>query len=170
MAQPDVAADEQAEGALELRKEAFTMALYVAICLLAALSVVAEHGEGAHAGTFKIVWGTTLGLALAHWFAFRVSSRLVASGSVRRQDAAAAAAQLAGAAAVALLATVAILLFPDSAELDAVRLVLAALIALVGYAVARGAGATTARSIAYGVSILLVATAVAVVKNVLAGH
>ena len=42
-----------------------------------------------------------------------------------------------------------------------VRLVLAALIALVGYAVARGAGASHARSIVYGVSILAVATAVA---------
>jgi len=116
------------------------------------------------------VWGTTLGLALAHWFAFRVSSRLVASGSVRRQDAAAAAAQLAGAAAVGLLATIAVLLFPDSAELDVVRLVLAALIALVGYAVARGAGASPARSMVYAVSILVIASAVALIKNVLAGH
>lgn len=89
---------------------------------------------------------------------------------MRRQDAAAAGAQLAGAAAVAPLATIPVLLFPDSAELDVVRLVLAALIALVGYAVARGAGATTARSIAYAVSILLLATAVALIKNVLAGH
>ena len=172
MTQPEVETDqgEGAEEARELRKEAFTMALYVAICLLAALSVVSQHGETNEADTFKIVWGTTLGLAVAHWFAFRVSSRLVAAGSVRRQDAAAAGAQLAGAAAVALLATIPVLLFPNSAELDVVRLVLAALIALVGYAVARGGGATTARSIAYAVSILLLATAVALIKNVLAGH
>jgi hypothetical protein len=70
--------EEEEEEARELRKEAFTMALYVAICLLAALSVVSEHGGTSEADTFKIVWGTTLGLALAHWFAFRVSSRLVA--------------------------------------------------------------------------------------------
>jgi VIT1/CCC1 family predicted Fe2+/Mn2+ transporter len=99
-----------------------------------------------------------------------VSSRLVASGTVRREDAAAAAAQLAGAATVALLATLPVLLFPDSAELDVVRLVLAALIALVGYAVARGAGASPARSMVYGFSILVIATAVALIKNVLAGH
>jgi hypothetical protein len=146
------------------------MALYVAICLRAALSRVSEHGGTEQVDTFKLVWGTTLGLALAHWFAFRVSSRLVAAGSVRRQDAAAAGAQLAGAAAVALLATVPVLLFPESAELDVVRLVGAALIALVGYAVARGAGATPTRSIVYALSILVVATAVAVLKNVLAGH
>jgi hypothetical protein len=28
--------------------------------------VVAKHGEGAQADALKIVWGTTLGLALAH--------------------------------------------------------------------------------------------------------
>jgi len=81
MARP---AGETGEEAVELRKEASTMALYVAICLLAALSV--------------------------------------------------------------------------------------ALIALVGYAVARGSGATRARSVLYAASILLVATVVALVKNVLAGH
>jgi hypothetical protein len=48
MAQPEpgtgaVTGDEEV---VELRKEAFTMALYVAICPLAALSVVSEHGEG----------------------------------------------------------------------------------------------------------------------------
>ena len=51
------------------------MALYVAICLLAALSVVAED-ELEHRGVaINVIWGTTLGLALAHWFAFRLSAR-----------------------------------------------------------------------------------------------
>jgi hypothetical protein len=61
---------------MELRREAYTMALYVAICLLAALAAVSEPAldEGAH--TFELVWGTTVGLALAHWFAFRMSARL----------------------------------------------------------------------------------------------
>ena len=124
------------------------------------MKISSARGRSAHSSQYSS----------AHWFAFRVSSRLVASGTVRRQDAAAAGAQLAGAAAVAVLATVPVLLFPDSAELDVVRLVLAALIALVGYAIARGAGATPARSIVYAVSILVVATAIALVKNVLAGH
>src|SRR5690606_38937918 len=117
---------------VELRKEAATMALYVAICLLAALSAVAEHAARGHVDTLKLVWGTTIGLAAAHWLAFRLSARLVASGTIRGHDAQAAAAQLAGAAAVALLATVPVLLLPSTAELDVARLVLAAFIALVG--------------------------------------
>ena len=44
------------------------------------------------------------------------------------------------------------------------------MIALVGYAVARGSGASRGRSMVYATAILLVATVVAVVKNVLAGH
>jgi hypothetical protein len=124
----------------------------------------------AHVDTLKIVWGTTIGLALAHWFAFRVSARLVASGAVRRHDADAAGAEIVGAAAVAVLATLPVILLSESVELAAVRLVLAIFIALVGFGVARAAGATTAWSMAYAGSVLVVAVLVAVAKNVLSGH
>jgi hypothetical protein len=77
------------------------MALYVAICLLAAFAALPE--TGAHAHAMGIIWGVTIGLAVAHWFAFRVSARLVGAGSIRPNDMASAGAQLAGAAGVALL-------------------------------------------------------------------
>src|SRR5512145_2782577 len=91
------------EHVVELRKEAYTMALYVAICLLAAL--IALPGAGA-AGVhvIGIIWGVSVGLALAHWFAFRVSARLIGAGRVRGHDLESAAAQLLGAGAVAVLA------------------------------------------------------------------
>jgi hypothetical protein len=57
---------------------------------------------------------------VAHWFAFRVSARLVGAGNVRREDAESAGVQL-----------------------------LAAFIGLVGFAVARGAGAPRARALVY---------------------
>ena len=60
---------------VELRKEAYH-GVYVAICLLAALAAVSESAAEDH--VFEIVWGTTVGLALAHWFA-SVSARLVAA-------------------------------------------------------------------------------------------
>jgi hypothetical protein len=71
---------------------------------------------------------------------------------------------------VALLASVPVLLFPESVELELVELLLAAFIALVGFAVARGGGATRARAILYGLVVLVVAVAIALVKNGLAGH
>ena len=57
------------------------MALYVAICLLGVLTAVAERADAGHVSVFTLVWGTTVGLALAHWFAFRLSARLVAGGT-----------------------------------------------------------------------------------------
>jgi hypothetical protein len=156
------------EQAAELRKEAYTMALYVAICLLAAFAALPE--TGAHAHAMPIIWGVTIGLALAHWFAFRVSARMVGAGRVRPHDVESAGAQLAGAAGVALLASVPVLLFPESVELELVELLLAGFIALIGFAVARGGGATRTRAMLYGLAVLVVAVAIALVKNALAGH
>jgi hypothetical protein len=116
----------------EARREAYTTALYVAICLLAVLIALADRPDRAHLSAFKLIWGTTIGLALAHWFAFRVSARLVGAGTFGRRDAEAAAAQLVGALAVAVLATVPVVVLPAGSELDVVRLLLAGFIAAWG--------------------------------------
>ena len=109
-----------------------------------------------------------------HWFAFRVSARLVASGRLRPRDVELAGAQLVGVVAVALLASVPVVLLPQPAELEGVALLLAAFIALVGYPVARGGGATRARARArallYALTVLVAAVAIAELKNRLAGH
>jgi hypothetical protein len=89
-------------GVTELRREAITMALYVAICLVAALAALPDT-EGSHAHLLGIIWGVTIGLAVAHWFAFRVATRRVCAGRYRRSDVQLAAAQLVGAGAVAVL-------------------------------------------------------------------
>lgn len=156
--------------AVDIRREAYTMALYVSVCLLAALSAIAEQADAAHADVFKVVWGTTVGLALAHWFAFRLSAKLVAAGRIERHDAETALAQIGGALAVAVIATVPVAILPASAELDVVRVILAGFVAAVGYAVARHSGAGTARSVMYATSVLVVAAAIALLKNVLSGH
>lgn len=154
---------------VELRKEALTMALYVAICLLAA-SIALPETEAGHLPVVGIIWGVSVGLALAHWFAFRVSARLVGAGRVRGHDLESAAAQLLGAGAVAVLATLAVILVPADAELQAVELVLAGFVAIVGYGVARGGNASRPRALAYSAAVLVIAVAIAVVKNTLAGH
>jgi hypothetical protein len=153
---------------VELREEAYTTALYVAICLLAALIALPETGR-AHAHVIRIIWGVSVGLAVAHWFAFRVSARLVSAGSIRRQDVETAGTQLAAAAAVALLASIPVFLLPASADLAAVEL-LAGFIGSVGFAVARSSGATHARALVYALAVLVLALLVAGLKNGLAGH
>lgn len=158
------------EHRLEQIKEAATMALYVAICLLAALTV-ASHQELAQQSTvLKVIWGTTLGLALAHWFAFRLSSRLVAAGTVRRTDAELATAQFAGSLVVAALATVPAVVFDGDTRLDITRWTVAAFIALVGFLVARSSGASTFRSACYASTVTVVALVIVVLKNALVGH
>ena len=144
------------------------MALYVAICLLAALIALPEPGAGIHVA--GIIWGVTIGLAVAHWFAFRVSARLVGAGQVRQHDVESAGAQLAGAATVAILASIPVIVFSQDTELLLVELVLAGFIAVVGFAVARGSGAGRTRATIYAVFVLVLAVAIAVLRNVLAGH
>lgn len=154
----------------ERRREASTMALYVAICLLAALSATTDTNDHTQARVLGLVWGTTIGLALAHWIAFRVSSRLVNFGRLDRSDAELAVAQVAGAAFVAAWCTMFVLLTPQSAERDVVRLALAFLVALVGFALARFSGANRVRSAAYSAVLASMTICVALAKNILAEH
>ena len=67
-------------------------------------------------------------------------------------------------------ATVPILLLPSTAELDVVRVEMALLLAVGGYAVARTEGAPRGRSLAYAAGVFVLAVAVALVKNRLGHH
>lgn len=88
-----------------LRKEGWTMALYVAICLIAALTAL-ETVTAVPGHILGLVWGTTVGLALAHVFAFRIAGRLVHDGELPKADRIVSVVQLASAAAVAVIVTV----------------------------------------------------------------
>lgn len=166
MAEVRTAHDEQR---VERRREANTMALYIAICLLAALTALPDSKE-LHAHGLGIVWGITLGLAVAHWFAFWVATRLVSAGEFDRESVELAAAQLGGAAAVALLASVPLLVFPDSVELNATELLLSGFVAAVGYLSMRWSGTSRTRAAAYAVAVLAVAVVIVELKNWLAGY
>lgn len=154
----------------EVRREASVMALYVAVCLLAALIALGEDAGHGHVRAFGLVWGTTIGLALAHAFAFRVSARLSAQGRFDAHDARIVGAQLGGAAFVAVICSVPVLFVGATGEFDVVRTVLSVFIGAMGYEVARLGGADRMRAVVYGVAVLALAVVVAVVKNVLSGH
>jgi len=167
--QIDDDAIESSDAHMELRREAYEMALYVSICLLAALTAVSDAATS-ELKVVEIVWGTTIGLCLAHWFAFNVSSRGMAVGQARHRETDFVLAQLAGAGGVAILATIPVVLLPKSVEFDVVRFVLALVIGFVGYEVARTSGADRTRSILYALAVLFVANLVVVIKNFLLGH
>jgi hypothetical protein len=169
-AEQSIAHAHDADHHAHLATEALTMALYVAVCLLAALIALGDRAEEHHVRAIALVWGTTIGLALAHLFAFRLAAKWISGGTLTEKDTAAALAQLAGAAGVAVIATIPIVLFGPSIEFDLVRLVLALLIGGAGFGAARSAGASTVRAALAGVSVLAVAVAVAVAKNYFSGH
>lgn len=159
-----------AEHHLELRLEASTMALYVSVVLLAALVALEDGATTGDGEMLGLIWGTTIGLALAHYFAFRVASRLVRGTTFHKRDGEIALAQLGGAAFVSALCTIPVLLFPDSSKNDFIRWELAVLLGITGYAAGRTGGASRLRSLATGAVVLVLGVAVAFVKNALVGH
>src|SRR5262245_10537118 len=65
----------------EIFREAVTMVLYVSVVEIAELAALPEdhflHGRvtgPVGVKLLEIVWGTAVGLALAHWFAFRLAA------------------------------------------------------------------------------------------------
>ena len=145
------------------------MALYVAICLIAALTAL-ENVTAIPGHILGLVWGTTVGLALAHVFAFRVAGRLVHDGALPWADRVTSVVQLAAAAAVAVVVSVPTLLASTESELDWARYTCAVIIGAVGYLVARGAEHGRVRALLFGLAVLAVAVAIALLKHRLAGH
>jgi hypothetical protein len=154
------------------------MMLYVSIVLLATLAALpAGHDDGhepIHGPVglelIAILWGTTIGLALAHSFAFLVATQGLGGGRLRGHDRKEAMAEVAGAAFVAALASVPVILFAQDTEQQVVPFVLALIIGVVSYLVERSNRRTRLASVAFGVGTLLVGLIVATMKNLLSGH
>src|SRR3954452_7058316 len=112
--------DNHLEHRAELLREAATMILYVSVVEIAELAAIPEEHfaggrtTGAVGGQLlAIVWGTAVGLALAHWFAFRVAAPGFRGDRPSRLDAQVGVAQLAGAAFVAAVCSLPVLLLSD---------------------------------------------------------
>lgn len=154
------------------------MALYVSIVLLATLTALPSgadggdgHGDGVHGGgLLGLIWGTTVGLAIAHWFAFRVTARVFGGGKVSEHDLRVGLAQMAGAAFVALLCTIPVLIVGDADEVGATAFVPALIVGVAGYFVAKASGRTRSKSLVFGALFMILGLAVAAVKNFLIGH
>ena len=141
------------------------MALYVSITLLAILTAADNH----HLNVLAVIWGTTVGLAVAHWFAFSLASRLVGplEGAVTIERE--LLAETTGAAFVAGVATVVVVVLPAHLEWQGARFAVAACIAVIAYAEIRALGGTRARALSVASVALVLGELVAAVKQAL-GH
>jgi len=153
------------------------MVLYVSVVEIAELAALPEshftHGRitGAVGGQLlAILWGTAVGLALAHWFAFRLAAPAFRGERVTNQDTLIGLAQAGGAVFVAAISSVPVLFLSDVRAQETTGDVPALLIGVVGYVVARHTGKSRLAALFYGVTALALGVLVALVKSVLAAH
>jgi hypothetical protein len=153
------------------------MVLYVSVVEIAELAALPETrlATGQISGPvgselLAIVWGTAVGLALAHWFAFRLAARAFRGEHPTSLDTWIGLAQVAAAMLVAALASLPVLLFSDSRARETTGDVPALLVGVVGYLIARHTGSPRLASVVYGTTALAVGVAVALVKSGLAAH
>lgn len=140
------------------------MGFYVAVALIGALTAGDDHAPHSQIGVVAIVWGTTVGLAVAHWFAMILSARLVPDPGLHHTPSEMLFAQLVMAVAVAVVATVVVLVLSADLERLGARTTAALFIAvLVGFE-ARTNGWSHHRAAAYGLTALVIGLAIAATK------
>ena len=143
------------------------MALYVSIVLLAELLALPEdYGSPGHQSPslLGIVWGTAIGLALAHWFAFQVAAVWFSGRKATRADVHRALYQVGGAVLVAAVTTIPILFADDATKVEAAALAPALVLGACGFGIGRSAGRSMAWSLGVGVLVVVTGFGVAVVK------
>jgi hypothetical protein len=167
---------QSSEERAEIVREAITMMLYVSVVEIAELAALPEtHISGRVTGPvggqlLAIVWGTAVGLAIAHWFAFRLAARAYRGEGPTRQDNYIGLAQVGGAMFVAALSSLPVLFLSDLRAQEFTGDVPAILIGIV-----RVPHLPSHREVTPGVDLLRdhcarVGVLVATVKSMLAGH
>jgi hypothetical protein len=162
---------------LHVVREAATMVLYVSVVEIAELVSIPEehfsdgHVTGPHGSTLlAVIWGTAIGLALAHWFAFRVAAPGFRGETPTRLDLQIGLAQLGGAVFVAIVSSLPVFLLSDVHEQETVPDVPAAIIGILAYFIARGSGRSRLAAGFYGATALALGIVVATVKARLSAH
>src|SRR3954451_3715492 len=161
----------------EIFREAVTMVLYVSVVEIAELAALPEShfADGTVTGAvggqlLGIVWGTAVGLAIAHWFAFRLAAPAFRGERPTRHDTFIGLAQVGGAMFVAAVSSLPVVFFSDVRAQETTGDVPAILIGIVGYLIARHTGKSRLPSVFLGVTALALGILVAAVKSVLAAH
>ena len=150
----------------DMRREAFSMSLYVSIILLSALSVFDDTHPPGRGDVVLLELGTTVGLVLAHGFASWVSTRIIGESSHEVDAGDLLLVQIGGALAIASLAILAAIIAPTSAELLAARVTVAGAIAAQVFLESRSTN-SGAHAALYGLLALVGGVTVAFVKAAL---
>src|SRR3954467_15237292 len=149
------------ESQVEIFREAVVMVLYVSVVEIAELAAVPEthFADGRVTGAvggqlLAIIWGTAVGLAIAHWFAFRLAAPAFRGERPTRHDTYIGLAQVGGAMFVAAVSSLPVVFFSDVRAQETTGDVPAILIGIFGYVIARLAGKGRVASVFYGLTAL----------------
>jgi hypothetical protein len=147
-----------------LRREAEMMGLYVSLTLLAVLLTGNDLEEHTKLDVLLLVWSTTIGLAIAHWFALVLSVRLVRDPDVHHSAGEMLLSQLLMSVLLAVSASVVVLVLPDRLDRLGARLTAASFIAVIVYVESRVSGRPARQSVLLGLGVLAIAYTIAFVK------
>ena len=152
----------------EASREAFTMALYLSL-VLSAEFVVADDYVRSTRSALGIVWGTALGLTVAHVFAFGLASRLFAGGDLPNVTRTSITWQIGIALILATVLSIPFLVADVSTAFNVDSVLIAGFIGIIVYLVARSAGSTRGRGMIDAAVMIVLALAVVAVKAALKG-
>lgn len=150
-----------------LRREAVTMGFYSCVTLFAALAVGDDFASQQSGDLVVLIWISTVGLALAHWFAATIAIQLVRDAHANHSTADYLTAHLLLPSIAAASSSVVVLMVPNDVKLLAGRLTAAALLALLVAVESRQGDTSAARSVRLALLAFACAAGIAVLKRLL---
>lgn len=147
-----------------LRRESDVMGLTVCVVLLAALSTGGDHDPHTRLDVLTVVWATTVGLALTHWFAVAVSLHLVDDPAVNYRPAQMLLPQIGMAVVIATVASAVVLLTSPDFDRVGARITAAVFMGLLVAVELRVGGTPLRRAVVWGIGLMGVGIAIAAIK------
>jgi hypothetical protein len=146
------------------RREVTTVAFYVSVTLAAELA--AASPDDSKEILVAALWGTAVGLALAHWYAQTITAA-IARGALRKTDAAEGFREIGAAVGVAFVLTVPFVLFATPTALVLSRWSVVIGTSCIALALARSAGAGWTRAFVEAAIVFVIGVAVIETKAAL---
>jgi len=145
------------------------MVLYVSVVLMGAIATVPAKDIDEHIEVAAVIWGSALGLALAHWFAFNASAHLFRGEGITGDELREGAWEAFAALGVAVVATVPLLIFDDTTGAAVSLIALALVVTVVAYVASRHGGLSRRRALLRG-GVTVVAAVIVAALKIRLGH